>query len=206
MHSAHGHLVPVVGPSGAGKDSILRAAHDIFADDDRVVFPRRVITRKAMAEAEDHDCMTEMGFAYSVAKGDFALWWEAHDNAYGIPAHIDKDLSAGRTVVFNCSRSALEEALARYPIVTAIEISASPVVLVDRIVSRGRENQEEARVRVARKPAPYPAALPVIRIDNSGKLELAVNAFVAALRSLQHLPVPQPKERRFVPTLNQLTW
>lgn len=206
MLTTPGHLVPVVGPSGAGKDSILRAAHGVFAGDDRVVFPRRVVTRKAMAEAEDHDCMTEMAFAHAVAKGDFALWWEAHDMSYGIPISIDADLSAGRTVVFNCSRSALGEAMERYPMVTAIEICASPAVLVDRIVARGRENEEEARIRVARKPAPYPAALPVIRIDNSGRLDLAVNAFVAALRSLQHKPVHPSTERYFVPTLNQLTW
>jgi phosphonate metabolism protein PhnN/1,5-bisphosphokinase (PRPP-forming) len=206
MLDVAGHLVPVVGPSGAGKDSILRAARDILAGDARVVFPRRVVTRKAMADAEDHDSMTDMAFAHAVAKGDFALWWEAHDNSYGIPVQIDNDLAAGRTVVFNCSRTALADALERYPLVTAIEISATPAVLVERIVARGRESREEAMARVARKTGAYPATLPVIRIDNSGKLELAVNAFAAALRSLS-TTIPQTlPETRFTPSLNHLTW
>lgn len=206
MLEACGHLVPVVGPSGAGKDSILRDAQVAFSGDDRIVFPRRVVTRKAVAAAEDHDSMTDMAFAHAVAKGDFALWWEAHDNSYGIPATIDSDLARGRTVVFNCSRAALPDVLNHYPMVTAIEVSASPNVLVERIAARGRETREEAMARVARKPGPYPATLPVIRIDNSGKLEIAVNAFVAALRSLRVIS-PQPiVEKRFTPSLNQLTW
>lgn len=205
MIDASGHLVPVVGPSGAGKDSILRAAQDPFAGDERVVFPRRVVTRTAMADAEDHDSMSGMAFAHAVAKGDFALWWEAHDNSYGIPASIDNDLAAGRTVVFNCSRAALAEAVERYPLVTAIEITATPAILVERIVARGRETREEAMARVARRPAAYPPTLPVIRIDNSGRLDVAVNGFVAALRSLRQLHTP-PIERHVVPTLNQLTW
>ena len=205
MIDVSGHLVPVVGPSGAGKDSILRAAQDLFAGDERVVFPRRVVTRTAMADAEDHDSMSDMAFAHAVAKGDFALWWEAHDNSYGIPASIENDLAAGRTVVFNCSRAALAEAVERYPLVTAIEISATPAILVERIVARGRETREEAMARVARKPATYPPTLPVIRIDNSGSLELSVNAFAAALRSLRQMHTP-PVERPFIPTLNQLTW
>lgn len=201
-----GHLVPVVGPSGAGKDSILRAAQGVFAGDERIVFPRRVITRKAMAAAEDHDSVTEMAFAHAVAKGDFALWWDAHDNSYGIPAAIDNDLAQGRTVVFNCSRAALAEALDRYPVVTAIEISASPAVLIERIVARGRETHAEAMARVARKPAAYPAGLAVIRIDNSGELNNAVNAFAAALRTLRNSPAPAKADWRSAPSLNQLTW
>lgn len=206
MPHPDGHLVPVVGPSGAGKDSILREARALFAGDDRVVFPRRVVTRKAVAAAEDHESMTEMGFAHAVAKGDFALWWDAHDNSYGIPASIDRDLERGRTVVFNCSRAALAEAVARYPLVTAVEVTATPAILVERIVARGRESRDEAMARVARKVTPYPATLPVIRIDNSGPLGTAVNAFAAALRSLRGTARAAPGEVAYSHSLNPLTW
>ena len=90
----------VVGPSGAGKDSIIRGAQNVFADDARFVFPRRVVTRKADVAAEDHDSVTDMAFALAVAKGDFAVWWKAHGNGYGIPVSIDDDLRVGRTVDF----------------------------------------------------------------------------------------------------------
>ena len=95
-----GRLVLVVGPSGAGKDTLIAGARAACADDASVVFPRRVVTRPSSA-AEDHDTMATDEFTQAVADGAFALWWEAHGNRYGIPSAIDDDIRAGRTVVCN---------------------------------------------------------------------------------------------------------
>lgn len=48
-----GRLVLVVGPSGAGKDTLLGLAKTALAEDHDVVFPRRIVTREASA-AEDN--------------------------------------------------------------------------------------------------------------------------------------------------------
>lgn len=186
MPLATGLLVPVVGPSGAGKDSLLRLAREHFAGDSKLVFPRRVVTRTAQADAEDHDSMTPDAFAEAAARGAFAIFWGAHGNAYGVPAAIHEDLAAGRIVVFNCSRAALGPAWAHHTQMTVIEVSASPDVLVERIVARGRESREDAKLRVARKVDDYPPGLPVIRIDNSGPIEEAARVFCAALSRLHH--------------------
>src|SRR6266511_772466 len=105
-----GKIVFVVGPSGAGKDSLLRYAASQLSGDSRFAFPRRVITRKPADETERHDSITLEEFADAVRQARFALHWEAHGLHYGIPASIDADLAAGRTVAVNVSRNILAEA------------------------------------------------------------------------------------------------
>ena len=42
-----GWLVLIVGPSGAGKDTLIKIARRNLANEGRVKFPRRVVTRRA---------------------------------------------------------------------------------------------------------------------------------------------------------------
>ena len=175
-----GWLVLVVGPSGAGKDTLIAAAKGALADDPRVVFPRRVITRSAVAALEDHDSVSAERFAAMRAAGDFALDWQAHGLCYGLPASLLDDLLAGRTVVVNGSRAVVAETARRFPNVRVLLVEAAPEVRAARLAGRGRESAEEIRRRLAREVAtPLPGA---IRIDNSGALRDATAAFLAALR------------------------
>ena len=105
-------LVGVVGPSGAGKDTLMDGARAALAGDVRFVFARRVITRPAEAGGEDHLPATAADFARMREQGDFALWWNAHGLSYGIPARIAAEVGQGRVVVANLSRGVLAEAAA----------------------------------------------------------------------------------------------
>lgn len=169
-----GHLVLVVGPSGAGKDSVINGAKLHFANSPGVVFPRRVVTRKSVALAEDHDTLTELQFSTAVSNGEFSIWWKAHDNSYGIPHSIEGDIRSGRTIIFNCSRDVIAEAAAKFLKVTIVEITAPRDVLVERIIGRGRENREQAILRVSRQVKAFPPHVPVVQIENSGMLDSAV--------------------------------
>lgn len=187
-----GHLVLVVGPSGAGKDSVLRGAAAELTADPRFVFPRRIVTRAADADAEDHGSMDEMEFERAAADDAFALWWNAHGNSYGVPKSIEDELVAGRIVAVNVSRSVLAAAIERYPHVIVAEVTASPEILVSRIVARGRESEAEALKRVARKVPSFPSGVPVVRIVNNGELAFAIDEFCALLLRLLNAGITSP--------------
>jgi hypothetical protein len=79
-----GKLVLVVGPSGAGKDTLLGLARAACADDPTIVFVRRVVTREASI-AEDNEQISVDAFREACARGAFAIHWEAHGHSYGLP-------------------------------------------------------------------------------------------------------------------------
>ncbi|WP_185985336.1 phosphonate metabolism protein/1,5-bisphosphokinase (PRPP-forming) PhnN [Aureimonas mangrovi] len=181
---AAGCLVAVVGPSGAGKDTLIAGAIAELAGEDWVRFARRVVTRPAHAASEDHDSLDDDAFARAEAAGTFALTWRAHGLRYGLPSAIVSEVHSGRVVVANLSRRALPAAAASFERISVVEITAEPEVLVARILARGREDEAAARRRVARR---VDVILPercccVQRIDNSGGIEEALGAFVRHLR------------------------
>jgi phosphonate metabolism protein PhnN/1,5-bisphosphokinase (PRPP-forming) len=168
-------LVLVVGPSGAGKDTLLNAARRALAGDARFRFVRRVITRQADPGGEDHEPATEAEFATR----DFALQWQAHGLRYGIPADIAGDLASGVVVVANVSRAVIDEAAARFP-VRVIEVTAPPQVLAERLAARGRETAANIAARLARA-VPLPGNVEVETVLNDAAPEIGTERFLAAL-------------------------
>ena len=177
-----GALVLVVGPSGAGKDTLMAAAKAQLADDPTFVFARRVITRDAVASLEDHDTIDLPGFDAARARGDYALSWEAHGLCYGVPVAIDAAIAEGRTVVMNGSRRMIGDAQARYPRSMVALITADPAVRAKRLAGRGRETEAEIADRLAHEGAPVPDGIETVRIDNSADLDTAVAALIRALK------------------------
>ncbi len=168
-------LVLVVGPSGAGKDTLLDAARLALAGDPRFRFVRRVITRPAEAGGEAHEAVTDAEFAARA----FALTWQAHGLRYGIPDDIVTDIAAGRMVVANVSRGVLAEAARRFP-ARVIEITAPPEALAERLAKRGRENATDVAARLARTVA-LPDGIAIETVMNDTTVETGAARFVAAL-------------------------
>ncbi len=168
-------LVLVVGPSGAGKDTLLDAARRTLAGDRRFRFVRRVITRPAGSGGEDHEAVTEAEFAAR----DFALHWQAHGLRYGIPADIGDDLASGVVVVANVSRAVIADAATRYP-VRVIEVTAPPQLLAERLAARGRETAADIAARLART-VPLPDDVVAETVSNDTTPEAGAQRFLAAL-------------------------
>jgi ribose 1,5-bisphosphokinase len=145
-----GKLVLVVGPSGAGKDTLLGLARAACADDSTIVFVRRVVTREA-SSAEDNEQISVDAFREACARGAFAIHWEAHGHAYGLPRSIEDDIRAGRTVVANVSRTVIPALRHAYANVVVVSVTAPADVLAARLAMRKRGSDGNVTERLARK-------------------------------------------------------
>lgn len=181
---AQGALVLVVGPSGAGKDTLIAAAQAALGGDGRFVFPRRVVTRTAVAELEDHDSLGHDDFEAARRSGRFALDWEAHGLRYGLPGSIEPALAAGKIVVANVSRRVIPDAVRKYARARVVLITAEAGIRARRLAGRGRESPHDVEARLKREGAAVPKGIAPIVIDNSGALEGGIAAIVAALRRI----------------------
>ena len=177
-----GRLILVVGPSGAGKDTLIAGARAACANDSSVVFPRRIITRTATA-SEDHDTMPEEMFRSAAARGEFALWWEAHGHCYGIPSSIDADIRARATVVCNVSRTMVEPAKRRYASVAVVYVTAPEHILATRLAGRNRSSDGEIAERITRSATAGHAVQTDIVINNIGLPEVGIRELLRIVRS-----------------------
>ncbi|MGN6460158.1 MAG: phosphonate metabolism protein/1,5-bisphosphokinase (PRPP-forming) PhnN [Pseudolabrys sp.] len=171
-----GRLVLVVGPSGAGKDTLIAGAKGVLANDAAVTVPRRVVTRIS-GNGEDHDTLTPTDFDSAVQASAFSLYWGAHGLRYGIPRQIDDTISAGSTVVCNVSRTVIDAARERYARVTTVLVTAPPDVLARRLAGRSRASDGSLTDRLARQASTVVDADVVI--DN-------VHAEADGIRELVH--------------------
>jgi ribose 1,5-bisphosphokinase len=174
-----GRLILVVGPSGAGKDTLLALAKAACADDRTIVFPRRVVTREASV-AEDNEALSPDAFREALARGEFALHWEAHGHFYGLRRAIDDDIRAGRTVVINVSRTVIDAARQAYADVTVVSITAPPDVLAERIAMRARRSDGQSAQRLNRTVNGAVAA--DVTILNVGRPEEHARRFARIIR------------------------
>ncbi|WP_288588330.1 phosphonate metabolism protein/1,5-bisphosphokinase (PRPP-forming) PhnN [uncultured Methylobacterium sp.] len=175
---AGGGFVLVVGPSGAGKDTLLRLARAALADEPRFVFPRRLVTRPP-SEHEDNDTIGEDAFREGEAAGRFALSWRAHNLGYALPGETALLARDGHLVICNVSRRVVGEARRRLPGVSVVEVTAPPDVLAARLAARGRREDGDLGARLARS-ASVVADLVVV---NDGAPEAGAERLLAHLRA-----------------------
>jgi ribose 1,5-bisphosphokinase len=161
-----GRLILVVGPSGAGKDTLIGLARAACANDRSVVFVCRVVTREA-SSFEDNEQISPDAFRQARIRGDFAVHWEAHGHGYGLTRAIDDELRSGRTVVANVSRTVIDAVRRSYANVTVVSITAPPEILEQRLAARARNSDGQIEDRLNRAVAD-PVVVPDLTIVNVG--------------------------------------
>jgi len=172
-----GRLVLVVGPSGAGKDTLIARARAACRGDATVVFPARVVTRPPSI-FEDNEFMPPSAFEQAAASGAFAIWWSAHGHMYGIPLAVDFDIEAGCTVVCNVSRSVVGAVRERYANVVTVLVTAPREVLEPRLAARARGSDGGIAHRMNRVGLADGKLRPDVIINNVGAPETGARKLV----------------------------
>ncbi len=180
-----GTLILVVGPSGAGKDTLMRRAQTALADCPRFVFVRRVITRPADPDTEDFDSAAPGDFAAARAAGAFALHWSAHGLDYGLPRDALACLAEGRHAIANGSRAILETARARFAALHILHVTAPVPVLAQRLAARGRESRDAIAERLSRAASHPVEGADISTVLNDGSPEAGTARFLTALARLE---------------------
>ena len=184
-----GRLVLVVGPSGAGKDTLIGGVRAACRDDPNFVFPRRLVTRPASG-FEDHDTMSEASFDQAVAEDKFAFWWNAHGLRYGIPATIYDDIRAGRTVVCNVSRTIVALVRERCAQVAVVMVTAPAEILAARLAARDRSSDGDVADRLARSMGLSQNIHADFVIKNVGRPEIGIRRLLDVIRDRSFFILP----------------
>jgi ribose 1,5-bisphosphokinase len=184
-----GRLVLVVGPSGAGKDTLLNLARAACAGDPSIVFPRRLVTREASAW-EDNVELDGEAFERLLSEGAFAVHWEAHDQRYALARGVEDEIRAGRTVVANVSRTVVDALRKSYADVVVVAVSAPPKVLAERLALRARGSDGAVELRLGRDVDQI--ATPDLTIVNVGDPAHHADQLV---RAITGAPLRKPEPR-----------
>lgn len=194
-----GTLFLVVGPRGAGKDSVVEGARRSLSHDPRFSFPRRIITTAQSSGNEVHQTMTPAQFDELRRTGAFSFCWGSRGKNFAIPASIDEELAAGRSVVVNVSSQVIGQACRRFPRIVVVEITAPRELRAERLAGQQRPaivNDDEESFLSALDQCDD-----VIVIHNDGRIEAAVDRLVGVLIEGAPLrPVRRPAGEMRPPT------
>lgn len=187
-----GILVLVMGPSGAGKDTLLKGAAAKLVSNPAITFARRVITRPVFPGDEQHLPLSEATFVDAEAKGGFALTWRAHGFRYGIPSTAVDRVRDGQIVVASVSRSVIDQARRLGLTTVILHVTASRTARARRLADRGREDVDAIMNRLDRNILLAPDDIAVIEIVNDRDIDAGIKAFVAELTGLTRAPSMVP--------------
>ncbi len=181
-HRTNGKLLYLIGPSGAGKDSLLQALPQQLPATAPVIIAQRFVTRDPGKGSENHISLNHEMFRHWDAQGCFALTWASHGCLYGIGTDVDDWLTSGWHVLVNGSRAALDRAERHWgEALIPVTVRVDPSLLEQRLQARGREDAAAMRHRLERgKALGEPNHPRTVVVDNNGAIEEAT----AQLRQL----------------------
>ena len=154
MMNEQRRLLVVSGPSGVGKDSVVKAMIRKYAQADELIeVSVSATTRsKALGEAEgvDYHFLERRQFEEHIAADSFLEYAEYSENYYGtLKAEVDSRISRGITCVLVIEVRGAERVKSAYPECTTVFVLPPDMKeLESRIRGRKRDSEEQIHQRM----------------------------------------------------------
>ncbi len=139
-----------VGPSGAGKDTLINRLRQTPHFSSEIYFVKRLVDRPAHESTLLDEYLSSSDFAKALDHQELAMHWVANQHQYGIRvSELDHALRYPMSVI-NGSRAYAFELKSKYPYAEIIHITASESSIKGRLQIRQRENNVEIEKRIKR--------------------------------------------------------
>ena len=145
-----GILIILSGPSGSGKDTVLRALKEVNSDVKVSVSMTTRNPRPGDVDGVDYYFVTREYFEKKIAENKMLEYAEYAGNYYGTPADpVDEMLRQGKAVFLEIEVQGAEKIRSRYDSVISIFLMPPSMrVLEDRLRGRGTEDEETIQHRL----------------------------------------------------------
>ncbi len=144
-----GILIVLSGPSGTGKDSILRELKNLRTDFEISVSCTTRKPRVGEIDGKDYYFLTKDEFKQKVDAGDMLEWATFCGNYYGTPKHeLEDRLDAGLNIILEIEVNGAEQVIRNSSEAVSIFVLPPSVrVLKERLKNRGLDSEEAIEMR-----------------------------------------------------------
>jgi guanylate kinase len=147
-----GSIIVVSAPSGAGKTTIVK---EILKEFPEIIFSVSATTRKKReteSDGIDYFFISEEKFKEHITNNDFVEWEKFYDYYYGtFKSFIDSNIENGKSVLLELDVKGALSIKNIYPESSLIYILPPSLdELVDRLVKRKTENEDDLKKRIKR--------------------------------------------------------
>jgi guanylate kinase len=146
-----GRLIVVSGPSGAGKDTLIRGALEAIPELALIASATTRKPREREVEGKDHVFLSREEFERWIEEDRFLEWAEYSGNLYGTPKQsVEELLQKGRSVILRIELQGARQIKERRPDAVMVFVRAPSLEETRRrLESRATETSESVESRMS---------------------------------------------------------
>ncbi len=188
-------LIVISGPSGAGKDSVIKLMKELDLPFHFVVTATTRPRRKGEVHGEDYYFVSSEKFTQMIEQDELLEYAIVYDDYKGIPKdQVRQALGSGKDVVMRIDVQGAA---------TIREISPEAILIFlrtqneEEMVGRLKQRETEStdglkkRIKTAREELKRVNEFDYVVINRDGHLEEAVNTILAIIRAEHHRTIPK---------------